>query len=162
MLLLLICSSERLIFSPSDHRILPMATTMSEPPPMMRRAPSPVPSTTRESFAPPTQTADQPVPRPVDPQLPPVVPFLLAQCQAQGQAATTPAPLPGCPTPPTPSSTPSPGRRRASKHLPIQLFNRPEITPETAACWTTQPSWLMTTTDTPPSIPATAWVLLHP
>lgn len=139
-----------------------MATTTSEPPPTMRRAPSPVPSTTRESSAPRTQTVDQPVPLPADPQLPPAAPFPLAQCQAQGQAATTPAPLPGCPMPPTPSSTPSPGQRRVSKHLPIQLFSRLEITPETAACWTAQPSWLMTTTDILPSMPATAWALLRP
>ncbi len=147
---------------PSDHRIQPTATTTSEPPPTMRRDPSPEPSTIRESFVPQTQTADQLVPLPADPQLPPAVPFPPAQCQARGRAATTPAPLPGCPTPPTPNSTPSPGRRRASQHLPIQLFSRLEITPETAACWTAPPSWLMTTTDIPPSIPATAWALLHP
>lgn len=129
---------------------------------MMRHAPSPVPSTTRESFAHRTQTADQPVPRPVDPRLRPAVPFPPVQCQVQGQAATIPAPLPGCPMPPMPSSTPSLGQRRARKHLPIQLFNHLEITPGTAACWTTQPSWLMTTTDTPPSTPATAWALLRP
>lgn len=139
-----------------------MATTTSEPPPTMRRAPSPVPSTTRESFAPRTRTADQPVPLPADRQAPPAVLFPPVQCQAQGQVATTPARLPGCPMPPTPSSTPSPGRHRASKHLPIQRFNHLEITPGTAAFWTAQPSWPMTTTDTPPSIPATAWALLRP
>lgn len=139
-----------------------MATTTSEPPPMMRRAPSPVPSTTRGSFAPRTRTADQPVPLPADPQVLPAVLFPPVQCQAQGQVATTPARLPGCPMPPTPSSTPSPGCRRASKHLQIQLFNLLEITLETAVCWTAQPSWPMTTTDTPLSIPATAWALLLP
>lgn len=135
---------------------------MSEPPPTMRRAPSLVPSTTRESFARRTQIADQPVPPPADPQVQQAVPFPPVQCQGQGQGATTPAPLQGCPMPTMPSSTPSPGWHRARKRLPTQLFNHLEITPGTVACWTAQPSWLMTTMDTPPSIPATAWVLLHP
>lgn len=139
-----------------------MATTTSEPPPTMRRAPSLVPSSTRESFAHRTQIADQLVPPPVDPQLQQAVPFPPVQCRGQEQGATTPAPLPGCPMPPMPSSTPSPGWLRARKRLPTQLFNRLEITPGTAACWTAPPSWLMTTMDTPPSIPATAWALLHP
>lgn len=139
-----------------------MVTTMSEPPPMMRRAPSPVPSTTRANSVPRTQTADQPVPPPADPQLAPVVLFPPVQCQVQGQAAMTLAHLPGCPMPPMLSSTPSPGWRRASKHLPIQLFSHLENTPETAACWTAQHSWPTTTTDTLPSIPATEWALLRP
>lgn len=129
---------------------------------MMRRAPSPAPSTTRESFVHRTQTVGQPVPQLADLQLQPVVPFHLVQCQVRGQAATTPAPLPGCPMPPMPSSTPSLGQCRARRHLPIQPFNHLETTLGTVACWTAQPSWLMTTTDTPPSTPATAWALLHP
>lgn len=139
-----------------------MATTTSEPPPMTKLAHSPVPSTTKESFAPRTQTADQPVPRPAGLQLPLAVQSPPAQCQAPGQAATTPVHLPGCPMPPTPSSTPLRGRHRASRHLPIQHFSHQEITLETVACWTAQHSWPMTTTDTPPSIPATAWALPHP
>lgn len=145
-----------------NRRIQPTATTTSEPPPTTRRAPSPMPSTTRESFGPRTQTADRLVPHPVGLQHLPVVRCPPARCQVQGLDVTTPVPLPGCLMPPMPSLTPSPGWHRASRHLPIQLFSRLEITPETVACWTAQPSLPMTTTDTPPSIPATAWALLHP
>lgn len=98
----------------------------------------------------------------MDPQLLPAVPFPPAQCQVQEQAATTPVHLLGCPMLPMPNLTPSPGQHKASKPLPIQLFSHLEITLETAACWTAPPNWLMTTTDTLPSIPATAWALLHP
>lgn len=139
-----------------------MATTTSEPPPTTRHAHSPEPSTTRESFAPPTQTVGRPVPRPADLPLLPVVLSPQAECQDQEQVAMTPALHQGCPTPPTPSSTPSPGWLRASKHPQIQLYSHLEITPETAACWTATLSWPTTTTDTPPSIPPTAWVLPRP
>lgn len=136
---------------------------MSEPPPMRRLAPSPGPSTTRGSFDHRTPTVDQPAaPPPADPRLQPAVPFLPARCQAQEQVVTTLAPRPGCPMPPTPSSTPSPGCRRARKHLPTLLFHLLGITPGTAACWTAPPSWLTTTMATHRSTPATAWALLLP
>lgn len=145
-----------------DHRIQPTATTMSEPPPMKRRDLSPTPSTTRESFGLRTQTPDRLVLHPVGLQRPPVVQYPPAPSQARGLDATTPVLLLGCLIPPTPSSTPSPGWHRASKLLPIRLFSRQEIIPETAACWRARHSWPTTTTDTLPSTPAIAWALLHP
>lgn len=139
-----------------------MATTMSVLQPMMRRAPSPGSSTTRESFALQTQAADQQEPLPADPLLLPAVQFPPVRCRAQELAATTLVHLPGCPILLMPNSTHSPGQHKASKPLLIQLFSHPENTLETAACWTAPPNWLTTTTDTLPSIPATAWALLHP
>lgn len=138
-----------------------MATTTSEPPPTMRCVLSPEPSITMESFDQQIQTADPLVPPPVDPQQPAVL-FPPVQCQAPGQAAMTPVLLPGCPMPPMPTSTPSPGQCRARKHLLIQLFNHLPNTLETVRCWIALHSWLMTTMDILPSILATAWALPHP
>lgn len=158
--------SETFLFLTTDishHRIQLMATTTSEPPPTTRRDPSPVSSTTRESFALQTQTPGQAAPHPEDLQLRSAVQFLPARCQGPGQAATTLARPPGCPTLPTPNSTPSLGRHRGRKLLQILLSLHPEITPEeTVACWTAQPNCHTTATDIPPSIPATAWASLLP
>lgn len=140
-----------------------MATTMSEPQLMRRLVLSPGLFTTRASSAPPTRAVGQQAPPPpVDHPPPPVALSPPAQYQAPGRAATTLDLLPGCPTPPMPSSTPSPEWLKARRRHPTRHWRLRGTTPVTVACWTVTPSWPTTTTATPPSTPHTAWASHRP
>lgn len=151
------------IFPFLKNRIRPTATTMSEPPRMTRPVPRLVSSTTRVTSAHKTQAACSLAPLPVEIRLPPAVQFPPARCQDRGQGAMIPAHLPGCPTPPMLNSTPLPELHRVSKRRPTQRSSHLEITlGETVVCLTAQPSFRMTTMDTPPSTPPTAWASLLP
>lgn len=138
-----------------------MATITSEPPPMMRRDPSPVLSTTRESFVPRILIPDQVEPLRAVLLLQPVVQFLPARCPAQELAAMTLVHPPECPMLHMPSLTPSPGQPRGRMFLQILLFHHQEISlEETVAYWTIQPNYHMTAMDFPPNIQATVLALL--
>lgn len=136
-----------------------MATTMFMPPPTMKYDPSQEPHTTKESFA--RQTTQVGKHLLVDQQLQPVVLFLPAQFQDQDQGVMTPVPLPGCPMPLMPSSTPSPGQRIFRKQLQIQPINHQEIILETVPCLIAPIKCLVKTMDMDihHNTPAIAWPL---
>ncbi|XP_061653915.1 kin of IRRE-like protein 1b isoform X2 [Phyllopteryx taeniolatus] len=147
----------------TSSRIQQTATTTCERPPTTRLALSHVPSTTRETSVPRIQAVGRVEAPYLLPQLrpqlrPPPALSPPAECRAPGPAAMTRAPLPACPTLPTPSSAPSPVQPPPSRRRLIC----PGTTRGNVDCWTAPHSWPTTTTGTPRSTTAIAWPLHRP